>query len=169
MELCNQTWDFQIICTEVKRMVYVLAVIDSATDLKMNFGKKLPLSDIIAQGSFKADVEKLKKELIEDQVMDADAFFNLVFPEWKKTVQQLKTEETKNVSQENFDAAIQLARHIEQLEQNSPHSLKKRLMTEEARGVIMADCDDLVGKIMSLSNTSENNEFNVAYKRLRYT
>ena len=56
---------------------------------------------------------------------------------------------------------------IEEMECNTPESLKKRLMEEEPCEAVNAQCDELVGKIVSFSHISVKEVFERTYKRLR--
>ena len=56
---------------------------------------------------------------------------------------------------------------IEEIECNTPESLKKRLMEEEPCEVVNAQCDELVGKIASVSRMSRKDVYERACKRLR--
>ena len=123
MDICIQKWDVDIIHTEVEQVVYILAIVDLATGLKMKFGKKIPLAAIISKRSFQSDVDAFKNDMSKAVMMNAEAFFDLVRPAWESTVLQLKNKEQEHVTQENFVAAVEVAKQIEEMEYNTPDSL----------------------------------------------
>ena len=100
-------------------------------------------------------------------MMNAKAFFDLVHPTWESTVLQLKSEEQDYVNKENYAAAGEVAMRIEEIQCNTPESLKKGLMDAEPCGAVNAQCDELVGKIASVSRMSRKDVYERAYKRLR--
>ena len=90
----------------------------------MNFGEKIPLTVILSKESFQSEVDAFKNDMSKVEMMDAKAFFDLVHPAWESTVLQLESEEQDYVKKENYAAAGEVAMRIDEIECNTPESLK---------------------------------------------
>ena len=82
LDLCIREWDVDIIHTEVEHVVCILAIVDQAAGLKMNFGEKIPLTAIISKDSFQSEVDAFKNDMSKVVMMDPEAFFDSVHPAW---------------------------------------------------------------------------------------
>ena len=88
-------------------------------------------------------------------------------PEWERTLARLQADEEKHVDAEDFQAAVKVATLKSDLQANTPEQIKNRFIAKDPYDALIAHCDELVGKIVSLSNGSDADEFLRAYKRLR--
>ena len=62
---------------------------------------------------------------------------------------------------------MKVATQKSDLQANTPEHIKNRFMAKDPYDALIAHCDELVGKIVSLSNGPDAGEFLRAYKRLR--
>ena len=99
--------------------------------------------------------------------MDGHAFFALVQPEWERRLARLQADEEKHADAEDFQAAVKVATQKSDLQANAPEHIKNRFIAKDPYDALIAHCDELVGKIVSLSNGPDADEFLRAYKRLR--
>ena len=95
------------------------------------------------------------------------ALFEFIQPEWERTLAQLEADEEKHVAAEDFEAALQVATQKSDLQHTTPEFIKNKFIAKDPYDVLIAQCDELVGKIVSLIKSPDADEFLCAYNRLR--
>ena len=173
---CAQEWDGTSIPQVLEKVIYHVAVAVNATGLKQNFGEKIPLQTLVLDKTyfqrdvtgFKVAVDEVAKKSGGDEFHEnADALYQLLSPAWDLTLNQLKEEEAKHITDEAYDALVDVAQKVEFLETTTPSMLKKRLLEGEDMDKVWADCENLVDSIISVNTVSAPPNLRDSYKRLK--